>query len=121
MSAGPLELARTLAADLIALGKTRFELFGVELREELARLSIALLGGLAVLILAALGVAFLAIAVLIAVAPDHRLAAACAVAAVFIAAGRGLAWALAHNVRTRKRAFDATLSELARDVEAIKP
>jgi hypothetical protein len=40
---------------------------------------------------------------------------------VFVLAAGGLAWALAHNVRTRKRAFDATLSELARDVEAIKP
>lgn len=121
MSAGPLESARTFAADLIALGQTRFELFGVELREELAQLSLALLGGLAVLVLAALGIAFAALAVLIAVGPEHRLAAACAVAAVFGAAAGGLAWALARGARNRKRAFDATLSELARDVEAIKP
>ena len=54
MSAGLLESARNLLAGILDLGRTRFELFGTELREELARLAAAIVGGLAVLVLAAL-------------------------------------------------------------------
>jgi hypothetical protein len=52
MSAGLLESAQNLLAGLLDLGRTRFELFGTELREELAHLATTLLGGLAVLLLA---------------------------------------------------------------------
>ena len=54
MSASLLESARTMLADLISLGQTRFELFSVELREELARLATLLIGGLAALVLGVL-------------------------------------------------------------------
>src|SRR5687767_15152732 len=60
MSASLLDSARSALAGLIALAQTRCELFGVELREELARLATALLGGLVVLVLAVLGAAFAA-------------------------------------------------------------
>ena len=56
MSSGLLEYAQNLVAGLLDLGRTRFELFSTELREELARLAVTLIGGLALLILAAFGV-----------------------------------------------------------------
>ena len=121
MSAGLLESARGVLANLISLGQTRFELFGVELREELARLATALLGGLAVLVLGALGVAFAALALIIALPPESRFMAAALVAAGFLGAAFALAFGLLRLTRAKPRAFDATLKELARDYEAIKP
>jgi len=52
MSAGLVEAAQRFVANLLELSRTRFELFGAELREELGRLATGLLGGLAVLVLA---------------------------------------------------------------------
>ena len=121
MSAGLLDSARTFAAGLMELGHTRLELFGVEVREEMARLTLALVGALAALALALLGVAFGGLAIVIAVSDEHRV-----LAALLIAAGLAVAAAIAalfvRSVARRKpRAFDATLTEMARDYQAIKP
>jgi uncharacterized membrane protein YqjE len=121
MSAGLLESAQNMLAGLISLGRTRFELFSVELREELARLTAALLGGLAVLVLAALGIAFGAVALVLAVGEEHRLITVCIVAGVFLAAAALLAWRLQRLAALKPRAFASTLAELERDYEAIKP
>jgi uncharacterized membrane protein YqjE len=121
MSAGLLQSAQNVLAGLISLGRTRFELFSTELREELARLTTALLGGLAVLVLAALGIAFGALALVLAVSEAHRLMTACIIATVFVAAAAILAWRLQRLAAIKPRAFDSTLAELARDYEAIKP
>jgi len=51
MTPGLLQSAQNMVAGLLDLGRTRFELFSVELREELARLAVTLIGGMAVLIL----------------------------------------------------------------------
>ena len=47
MTPGLVESARNLLAGVLDLGRTRFELFSTELREELARLAAAIIGGLA--------------------------------------------------------------------------
>lgn len=121
MSASVLESARTMLADLISLGQTRFELFSVELREELARIATLLLGGLAALILGILGIAFAAFALVVAMAPEYRLLAAALVAGGFILAAVLLALAVLRFAHAKRRAFGATLAELRRDYEAIKP
>ena len=54
MSRGLLYSAHTLLAGVLALARTRLELFGTQLQEELTRLFFALIGALAVLLLAAL-------------------------------------------------------------------
>jgi uncharacterized membrane protein YqjE len=121
MSAGLLQSAQNLLAGLVSLGRTRFELFSTELREELARLTAALLGGLAVLVLAALGLAFGSVALVLAVSEEHRLLTVCAIAGVFVVAAAILAWRLLRLAQMKPRAFESTLTELARDYEAIKP
>jgi len=120
MSAGLLESARSFVAGLLDLGRTRFELFGTELREELARLATAVLGGLAVLVLAALGLAFAAAALILYVSEANRLAATIGVAVFFFLAAGVVAWLLRRAADTKPRAFDATISELQRDLNAIK-
>jgi uncharacterized membrane protein YqjE len=121
MSAGLLESAQNLLAGLLDLGRTRFELFGTELREELARLATTVLGGLAVLVLAALGLAFGAAAFILSLDEAHRLVATIGVALFFALAAGLLALQLRHFAAAKARAFDATLSELQRDLSAIKP
>jgi uncharacterized membrane protein YqjE len=120
MSAGLLESAQHLLAGLLDLGRTRFELFSTELREELARLATTLLGGLAVLVLAALGLAFGALCIIFYVSEANRVIAAGACAAFFLVVAGVLAWRLRHAAALKPRAFDATLSELQRDLTAIK-
>jgi uncharacterized membrane protein YqjE len=121
MSTGLLQSAQNLLAGLLDLGRTRFELFGTELREELARLATTLLGGLAVLVLSALGLAFGALALIIGLAEQHRLLATVIVAVVFLVAAGILAWRLQKLASVKPRAFDATISELQRDFDSIRP
>jgi len=121
MSAGLLESAQNLLAGLLDLGRTRFELFGTELREELARLAMTLIGGVAVLILGLFAIAFGAAAVILAVAPEQRVLATACVAAFFLVAAGIVAWRIRRVTAEKPRAFDATLSELQRDLTAIKP
>ena len=120
MSAGLLQSAQNLIAGLLDLGRTRFELFSTELREELAALTTALLGGLAVLVLAAFAVGFGALAIIIATPPERRLLATVIVAAVFLVAAGVLAWRLHQLAKAKPRAFSATLSELQRDLDGIQ-
>lgn len=120
MSTGLIEAAQSFVANLLDLGRTRFELFGTELREELARLATAVLGGLAVLVLAALGLAFGGLALILYVSEANRLATAIGVALFFLFLAGVLAWILHRVVDTKPRAFDATIAELQNDLKAIK-
>lgn len=121
MSTGLLESAQNLLAGVLDLGRTRFELFGTEMREELAHLATTVLGGLAVLMLAALGLAFGGFAFVFAMGEENRLWASIGVAAAFFLCGGVLAWWLRRAVEVKPRAFDATIAELQRDLEAIRP
>lgn len=121
MTAGLLESAQNLVAGLLDIGRTRFELFSTELREELARLAVTLIGGLAILILSLFGIAFGATAVILVADPNYRVVATVGVALLFFLAAGIVALQLRRMVAAKPRPFDATLAELQRDVNAIKP
>ena len=121
MSAGLVESAQRFVANLLELSRTRFELFGVELREELGRLATGLLGGLAVLVLAALGLAFSGLAVVMYVDEANRVVALVGVALFFFAVAVVVALFVRRVATEKPRAFDATISELENDVRAVKP
>jgi uncharacterized membrane protein YqjE len=121
MTTGLLETAQNLIAGVLDLGRTRFELFGTELREELARLATTLLGGLAVLVLVALGLGFGATALILSVGEANRLTATICVAVFFFILAGAVGFWLRNAAKEKPRAFDATLSELRRDLTAIKP
>jgi len=120
MSAGLLESAQNMLAGVLDLGRTRFELFGTEMREELTHLTATVLGGLAVLVLAALGLAFCGFAFIFFVDEANRLWATVGVAAAFFLGAGILAWWLRRAVDVKPRAFDATIAELQRDLNAIR-
>jgi uncharacterized membrane protein YqjE len=109
-----------LAASFLALVRTRVELAVVELQEEGERRK-------EMLLLAAVGGVFLALAallfalfVVVACWETHRVAAAGGMTVLYLAIG---AYAF---VRLRKRAaespppFEATLAELRKDLEALR-
>jgi uncharacterized membrane protein YqjE len=120
MTAGLLESAQNFVAGLLDLGRTRFELFSTELREELARLATAILGGLAVLVLVALALGFGGLTLVFYVGEANRLWAALGLALFFLVGAGILAWVLYRAADTKPRAFDATIAELRRDLNAIK-
>ena len=121
MSGGLIESAQNMLASVLDLGRTRFELFGAELREELARLATTVLGGLAALMLAALGLAFGAAALILHASEANRLPMTIGVAMFFVVAAAIVGWQVRRVAGAKPRAFDATISELENDLKAIKP
>jgi uncharacterized membrane protein YqjE len=121
VSAGLLHSAQSLLAGLLALGRTRLELFSTELQEEIARQAAALLGAFVVLVLAGLGAAFGAVALIVAVGDDYRLVASIGVAVLFLALAVAAAWSLRHLARAKPRPFQASIVQLERDYDVLKP
>jgi uncharacterized membrane protein YqjE len=121
VSAGFVHSAQSLLAGLIALARTRLELFGTELQEELTRLFFTLIGAMAVLLLIALGLGFAAVAVVVSLGEENRALAAAATAMVFLVGAFAAAWSMRRLAREKPRTFSATLAELERDREAVAP
>lgn len=120
MTTSLLESARNLLTGILDLGRTRFELFSAELREELTRLAAAIVSGLAILLFAAIGLAFGAVAIILSVDESRRLAVTIAVAVFFLAAAGVAAWRLRRLAAMKPHPFEATLSELREDLTALK-
>lgn len=121
MSSGLLRSAQDLLAGLAALARTRLELFGTELEEEIARQAAALLGALVVLAFAVLAAAFGAVALLIAAGEAHRLTAALVLSALFAGLATIGAVVIYKGARARPRAFDSSITQLERDYDALRP
>jgi uncharacterized membrane protein YqjE len=119
--AGIVQSLRNLAATLVAVFHTRLELLVTEIEEERVRLLELLLWAAAALF--CLGVAvLLLVLLLIAVFWDtHRIAVISALAAVFLAAGIGIAAGVRSRMHGRSRLFSASLDELARDKDQLTP
>ncbi len=116
---GLVQSARALLATLLGLARTRLELLSVELQEVLARLVLLMIGAVAAILLGALAVGFGAVALVIAVAPEHRVAVSAGLAAVFLAAAALIAWRVRREAKLRP--FGASVAELERDGEALEP
>jgi uncharacterized membrane protein YqjE len=121
VSAGLVHSAQSLAAGLLALGRTRLELFGTELQEELTRLFFTLLGAVAVLLLTAVGLVFAGLAVLVSLPEEQRAVAAAAMGILFVAGAFAAAWSMRRLTREKPRLFSASVAELERDREALQP
>jgi uncharacterized membrane protein YqjE len=118
---GLFESARKLVAGLIGLAHTRLELLSTELQEELARLAEILLAAIISLFFAFLGIAFVAVAVMIAVGEEYRLAVAVLFAVLFLIVGALSAWWMRRVARAKPRIFDASLGELRKDHDTLMP
>jgi uncharacterized membrane protein YqjE len=115
------DATQQLIAGLLALARTRIELFSVELHSNIARETRAQGGKLAALILGITGAGFAALAVAIAVGDTHRVLAAAISAAIFLLLAAGATWATWRALRQRERLLELSLAELQRDLDALEP
>jgi len=113
--------AQSLLAGLLALARTRLELFGTELQEELTRLFFAAIGTAVVLLLAALAAGFGAAALVLALGEEHRALAAALIGAAFLALAAVAAWSMRRLTLDRPPLLAASLAELQRDHDAVRP
>jgi len=119
-SAGGLfDSLRALLATLVAMAHTRVELFGTEIEEEIRRVVVLLLGGLAVLTLASLALLFSGLVVIAACWDTHRLAATAGVALGFVVFTAAAYLVVRAQTRRRSRLLASTLDELERDLALL--
>lgn len=117
-------LAHTLkgmGGRVLSLLQVRLELFGVEAREEVNRVTELVALVAVACVLACLGLGFLAILVTVALWDSHRLMALTGFTVLFLTlAGVAIAMARARLARG-SHMFQASLGELKRDQDALKP
>jgi uncharacterized membrane protein YqjE len=117
---GPLSSVRALAGSFLALLRTRVELAVVELREEAERRKeMAVLAAVAGVFLM-MGALLLAFFVIVVFWESHRITAAAAVTVIYLGIGVIALMRLNRARRDAPRPFEATLAELAQDVEALR-
>jgi uncharacterized membrane protein YqjE len=105
-------------ATLLGLARTRLELLSVEAQELLARLVLIMIGAVAAILLAALALGLAAVALVMAVPAEHRVAVAAGLALAFLAAAAYIGWQVRREAK--QRPFATSLTELKRDIEALE-
>ena len=116
---GLLRSAQALLATVLGLARTRLELLSVEMQELLARLVLLMIGAVAAILLGALALGFGAVALVMAVSPEHRVAVSAGLALAFLAAAAFIGWRV--RCESKVLPFAASLAELERDAEAVEP
>ncbi|THF62829.1 hypothetical protein E6C76_16290 [Pseudothauera nasutitermitis] len=100
--------------------QTRLELLAVEVQEEKLRLTSLLFNTVLCALMLGLGVVFLVIFLAVLFWEEHRLLVLGLATAAFIGVGIWTASNAARELRRGSRLFAASLSELARDREALR-
>jgi uncharacterized membrane protein YqjE len=118
---GLLDSAQTLLAGVFTLARTRLELFGTELQEELTRLFFLLTYAVVILVVGGLAAAFSGLALIISLAEEYRALAAAVIAIVFLALAVAAVFSMRRLTFPRPRAFNSSLTELQRDYDALRP
>ena len=118
---GIVQSLRNLAATLVALLRTRFELLATEIEEERVRLLELLLWAAVALFFFAVGIVLLVILFVAVFWDSYRITAIVTLAVIFLAAGVGAALGVRNRMQARPRLFSASLDELARDKDQLTP
>jgi len=112
---------RGFSASLVEFLAVRLELVSVEAREEALRLAELLLFGAIAILLLGLGLSFLAILLTVLLWDSHRLLALAVFATVFLTLGGLAAFAARARLARGSRLFGASLAELERDRQSLRP
>jgi uncharacterized membrane protein YqjE len=130
MPAGPQEEERpvlglfqslsNLAGTVVAIAHTRLELLTTELQEEVRQVGAILLWAFIAAFAAMMGLFLGALAVIFVFWDTHRIAAALAMIALFVAIAIVAALILLRKLRTKPPMLDDTLAELARDRDQLR-
>lgn len=118
---GLLNSLKTLLGTLLAIVQTRVELISTEIEEERARLQEFL--ALMLVSVFCLGFGFLLLTFfIVAVFWDtHRLSVLGGLAVFYLGSGITAGMALRRKIRNKPRVFAATLAELSKDRDILKP
>ena len=112
---------RGLLADVFELAQVRLELFTVEARQELSRLTwMAVMAALAV-VFVSFGLIFLSIFITVLLWDTHRELALAVFTALFLGGGFVLLVLARSRFKQGARMFAATRAELQRDKERMQP
>ena len=114
------ESLRRLASSGIGILQSRLELLSVELQEEGLRLRSLVAFGTAALFFLGFGVVLLSVFFTVLLWDSHRLLALGVASGVFLGAGAVCALVAAAIARGGSKLFAASLSELARDRDALE-
>ena len=115
------ERVRGLLADVFELAQVRLELFTVEARQELSRLTwMAVMAALAV-VFVSFGLIFLAIFLTVLLWDTQRLLALGIFTTIFLGGGVVMALVAFQRARQGVNMFAATRDELRRDQERLRP
>lgn len=120
-SAGIVQSLRNLAATLVELLRTRFELLATELDEERIRLLQLLFWAAAALFFFGVGILLLTVLAVAVFWDSYRITAIVVLAGVFLAAGIVMAIGVRNRMFARSKLFAASLQELQRDKERLTP
>ena len=112
---------RGFAASLIEFLAVRLELVSVEARDEALRLGELLLYGAIALVLLSLGLTFLAVLLTVLLWDTHRLLALAVFSAIFLTLGAVAFVATRARLSQGSRLWGASLAELERDKESLRP
>ena len=118
---GLFDSAKALLATLIGIAHNRLELLSIELQEEVGRVALMLLWGAVALFFAFLAIASVAVLILIAFWDDHRLLVAALLAVAFLILALVAGFAAREQIAAKRRPFDASLNELTKDREELRP
>jgi uncharacterized membrane protein YqjE len=110
---------RQLALTALGMAHTRLALAGVELEEELQRLTALLLSLLGLLVFGLLGLLMLTLMVLLAVDAAQRVSALAMFAALYLGLGGWFWWRIQRALAMRPPFLQATLAEMAQDCDAL--
>lgn len=111
---------KALTSRIVTVLHCRAELFSTELEEELTRLIGVLIWSLVGVQCAVIGVAFVAVTILLAVPAGYRPWTAAGLALVFLGVATLGALSIKKIVRAKRRPFDATLLELEKDRDQLR-
>lgn len=119
--AGLFDSLKGLAATGLAIVRTRLELLATEVAEERERLLSVLWLGMASFFFIGLGIVFAAVLLTVAFWESHRLLVLGVFTLLFLTAGVISLSAALGRGRARSRLFAASLAELSKDRDQLKP
>lgn len=111
---------RQLFATATGMAHTRLALAGLELEEELQRLTGLLLGMVGVLVFGTLGLLMLTLTVVLFVDATRRVTVLAIFALAYPAMAGWFLWRIQRALATRPPFLQATLAEVAKDNEALQ-
>jgi uncharacterized membrane protein YqjE len=116
---GLIASLRNLAANAVAILRTRLELLATELEEESLRLARLAFWGLVALLFFTFALIMLTLLVVVLFWDTHRVLVIALLAFAYLAIAAGIGFRVRAELRTGSKLFSGSLSELAKDGEQL--